>query len=80
MPIDTATNEAVLIAGGEWSKLGMWRCDLASGEATQIFDYKGHLKSITSLSVSTDRGIVASGSEDGMVKLWSISKAISMLA
>lgn len=63
-------NGKLLAVGGEESKVRIF--DLAAG--TQICELKNHTATVMSLAWSKTGHQIASGSRDGLLRLWNINK------
>ncbi|MFV9507530.1 MAG: WD40 repeat domain-containing protein [Oscillochloridaceae bacterium umkhey_bin13] len=67
-----ATGAALVIGGGEDGSLTFW-----SPEGELAAWQQGHQRAINALAVSPDGSVLASGSDDGTVRLWQLPAAQS---
>jgi len=62
------TDGQLLLVGTEGGTLRLW--ELVTGE--EVAQFKGHTGPVTSLACSGDGRIIASGSEDQSVRIWTL--------
>lgn len=62
-----------VLAGGRSGRVYMW--EAASGSLLRTWD--AHFKAVTCMAVSSDGGLLFTGSEDTLVKAWALGEVLS---